>query len=600
MYKKIVCILVMTLLITTALPAIGMTSQKNKKTYEDTVLYETSCGQAPYTPNFVEKTAKQLDIRGTPFYICDLWGAINLYGPCYFMPANPSIIYPLGPTSSMDWISGGTWINGVWYGCDSGFLTSTPNIWTINPHTVLMNLVGSYDPGGTGLRFTGLAYDQTTNTLYGCSITDLYTVSMSTGASTLVGSFGISNSLMIGIAFDSSGNLYGTELDTDSLYSINPSTGATTLVGPLGFDILYAQDMAFDWDTGILYLAAFNNDEYAGILYTCNPATGATTKIGNFLNDTQYDGLAIPYYNGETTVILNPFADATVVEGYPYDNFGTIGSLYLQSSNVDYKNERIYLEFDLSSIPDSAIITHVDFRLYCWQALVADVGADLYGIEGSWGETTITWDNQPFNPGSDPLLSNRMMSTINDYENWCVWAETPDVIEYVQICIPLDDLSFMIKCNPESVGGSYGFDSREWAVNTGELIITYLDPPLPIGISGPTTGKVGESYSYSFTLIDPDGDDIAEYTINWGDGPDETITGLFPSGSLQTKSHTWTSQGKYTIKAKAKDVYGAEGDWGTLDVSIPRARTINKMTFFKLFECFPNAFLISRLLLEFL
>ena len=119
-------------------------------------------------------------------------------------------------------------------------------------------------------------------------------------------------------------------------------------------------------------------------------------------------------------------------------------------------------------------------------------------------------------------------------------------------------------------------------------------PPNAPTITGTTSGDVGTSYDYDFTAIDPDGDDIAEYIVNWGDGPDETITGPFASGSPATGSHTWTSQGTFTIKAKAKDIYGVEGDWGYLEVTMPRNKVLHNTLFLRLLEWFPNAFPILQ------
>ncbi|PNX48777.1 MAG: hypothetical protein BV457_03060 [Thermoplasmata archaeon M9B1D] len=112
-------------------------------------------------------------------------------------------------------------------------------------------------------------------------------------------------------------------------------------------------------------------------------------------------------------------------------------------------------------------------------------------------------------------------------------------------------------------------------------------PNTPI-IDGPNSGKPETLYTYTFTSVDSDGDDISEYTINWGDGLNETITGPFISGTPQTKNHTWDSQGTYTIKAKATDIYGAESYWATLTVSMPK----NKMNYLlnNLFERFLHYF----------
>ena len=86
-------------------------------------------------------------------------------------------------------------------------------------------------------------------------------------------------------------------------------------------------------------------------------------------------------------------------------------------------------------------------------------------------------------------------------------------------------------------------------------------------IDGPSSGSAGTSYEYTFTATDPDGDAIAEFIVNWGDDTgDEIIAGPSPASA----SHTWDEQGTYEIKAKAKDPYGAESDWATLEVIMPR------------------------------
>jgi hypothetical protein len=119
------------------------------------------------------------------------------------------------------------------------------------------------------------------------------------------------------------------------------------------------------------------------------------------------------------------------------------------------------------------------------------------------------------------------------------------------------------------------------------------DPPGAPTIDGPTSGKTGTEYTYTFTATDPDGDAIAEFTVNWGDGVIETVAG--PSGA--TASHSWAERGDYVISATAKDVNGLVGPEGTLSVSIPRVRSFTMLQ--SIFEMFPNAFPILRALLGF-
>ena len=121
------------------------------------------------------------------------------------------------------------------------------------------------------------------------------------------------------------------------------------------------------------------------------------------------------------------------------------------------------------------------------------------------------------------------------------------------------------------------------------------DPPGAPDIDGPPTGDAGTLYDYDFTSTDPDGDDIAEYIVDWGDGTgDETLTGPFASGATATGSHTWTVGGDYVITAWAKDINGLVGPAGTLNINMPRNRA-HVHTFLQwVLEQFPNAFPIFR------
>ncbi len=124
-------------------------------------------------------------------------------------------------------------------------------------------------------------------------------------------------------------------------------------------------------------------------------------------------------------------------------------------------------------------------------------------------------------------------------------------------------------------------------------------PPIPPTIIGPTEGKIKVTTEYNFTTTDPDGDEVT-YFIDWGDGANSSWVGPYPSGDLIPISHTWSKKGNYMIKAKAKDIYGNESDWGTLSVTMPCSYKIPFQPFWeRLFERFPNAFPILRNLLRY-
>jgi hypothetical protein len=306
MRKKLISFLVCIILIAVTIPSV-VSTQMSDSIYSITetdknIANELSSGLAKkYTPSFSDQIKKitKSDSRSLTFYAYNTNDPSHqlVEGPVYFDPADPGTIKQIAPTTSKDFISGGTWADGIWYGCEYGIGGNT-NLWTINNETGDMTLVGSYYPEAISLN--GLAYNTITGTMFGCSDTNLYIMDKATGATKLIGSFGITAPcLMIGLSFDDQGKLYGEELTTDSLYLIDPTTGKAKLIGPLGININYAQDMEYDNNTKTMYLAAYTISPVTeGALYTCNTTTGAAKKVGTFQGKAQITGLAIPPEGG--------------------------------------------------------------------------------------------------------------------------------------------------------------------------------------------------------------------------------------------------------------------------------------------------------------
>jgi hypothetical protein len=83
-------------------------------------------------------------------------------------------------------------------------------------------------------------------------------------------------------------------------------------------------------------------------------------------------------------------------------------------------------------------------------------------------------------------------------------------------------------------------------------------PDLP---SGPVNGKPGETYTYSTTTYDQDGDSIF-YKWSYGDGSQSPwLSSGLGSGELCTMNHTWDKKGEYELRVKAKDEHGLESEW---------------------------------------
>jgi len=101
-----------------------------------------------------------------------------------------------------------------------------------------------------------------------------------------------------------------------------------------------------------------------------------------------------------------------------------------------------------------------------------------------------------------------------------------------------------------------------------------IDPPNNPIINGPIRVAAGIEYEYTFTTTDPNGDDVYYY-IEWGEysSVGEWI-GPYNSGEQIVLTHTWNNKGIYTVRAKAKDIYNQESDWGYLKVTMPRNQNI--------------------------
>jgi hypothetical protein len=110
------------------------------------------------------------------------------------------------------------------------------------------------------------------------------------------------------------------------------------------------------------------------------------------------------------------------------------------------------------------------------------------------------------------------------------------------------------------------------SISKKEEVINHI--PLKPTIYGPDQGNTGEEQIYTFSTTDPDDHDIL-YHVDWGDQTEETCIGPFPSGEEQTLSHTWIEDGNYTIRIKAQDIKGAESEYSTMQVSMPKTKELN-------------------------
>ena len=85
-------------------------------------------------------------------------------------------------------------------------------------------------------------------------------------------------------------------------------------------------------------------------------------------------------------------------------------------------------------------------------------------------------------------------------------------------------------------------------------------PPSKPTITGPTTGDPNVEYQFTFKATDNEEEDVY-YWVDWGDETNSDWVGPYSSGANAIISHTYTNNGIYEIKAKAKDINNGESGW---------------------------------------
>ncbi len=96
-----------------------------------------------------------------------------------------------------------------------------------------------------------------------------------------------------GLAFDADGQLWGID-DSGDLYKVDKRNASATKVGSTGITPAYAQSMAFDFKTGVLYWASYQDaGASSSNLYTVDTATGKATLLTAFNDQEEFYGLGV-------------------------------------------------------------------------------------------------------------------------------------------------------------------------------------------------------------------------------------------------------------------------------------------------------------------
>jgi len=95
-------------------------------------------------------------------------------------------------------------------------------------------------------------------------------------------------------------------------------------------------------------------------------------------------------------------------------------------------------------------------------------------------------------------------------------------------------------------------------------------PNVPDKPTGPSSGKIDQVYTFTTKTIDIANDQVY-YQFDWGNNDYSDWIGPYQNNEMIEMSHSWSKEGTYQIRVKAKDDYGAESTWSEpLEVSMPK------------------------------
>lgn len=264
-------------------------------------------GAAPKVPlRAAAEPARTVTLWGHVLWASNWSSGQSGYGLHYFTNRTPLDLYQLPETNiySATMSAGGVFINGMFYYVNytvyswgaSRYLytydtTTTP--WTQVGGSVYLSDYYLFAPAG-------VAVDPTTNVAYGIfstadgSASEFSTVDYANRTRRAICTV---NRNYVAFAINSLGECYAIST-AGELYKLDKTTGASTLVGSTGVTVYdVVQSAAFDLKDDTLYWAAMTGssaDDCVSSLYTVDTTTGAATKIGDFSYNTQVSMLTVP------------------------------------------------------------------------------------------------------------------------------------------------------------------------------------------------------------------------------------------------------------------------------------------------------------------
>jgi YVTN family beta-propeller protein len=141
-----------------------------------------------------------------------------------------------------------------------------------------------------------------------------------------------------------------------------------------------------------------------------------------------------------------------------------------------------------------------------------------------------------------------------DTSNWSDFVPSESVMTIAKVWSSTGN--YLIRARAKDDKGAISFWSHAHLIS----ISPNKPPAIPLAINGPSSGYEGRVYKFSTSTNDMDGDSIS-YQFDWGDGDTSNWSRFKPGDTLLTMAKSWSTQGTYLIRARAKDKKNAQSEW---------------------------------------
>ena len=144
-----------------------------------------------------------------------------------------------------------------------------------------------------------------------------------------------------------------------------------------------------------------------------------------YVVEAYFDTLVSDYSNEAARIVRVTNVDSQVKEDKPDTNEGTNDRVEVKAQTN--KVARVFLQFDLSSIPSTATIDTALVRTLIETPPNASETYEEQRAAAAWGELTITWNNQPGVSGT--AVTTQTGTTGGVWNEWGVGADVQDFVD---------------------------------------------------------------------------------------------------------------------------------------------------------------------------